>query len=151
MTTQSPQRQSLSIDLDSLFPGSSITIGTQTVLIRPLNIEQLALISKQLTGVGTILSEKGVTWENFNTPENLFHLAVVLLGNVPDVLEEAANINIEDLKKLPIELLVQIIEAIISENLKSKDSLEKNFKSLTEKFLPETPEKVKALLKKQQK
>jgi len=136
------ERQTLSLDLDSLFPGSTVTIGNQSIIIKPLTIEQLAILSKKLTGFGDVLAEKGVTWENYNSPENLFKLAIVILENVPDVLEEASNVRIEDLRVLPIELVVEIIETIISENLKSKESLEKNFKSLTKKFLPE--EEVKA-------
>ena len=97
-------RQSLSIDLDSLFPGSSITIGTQTIVICPLTIEQLSVLSKKATGLGSILTEQGVTWENFNTPENLFKLAIIILDNVPGILEEAANVELADLKKLPKEV-----------------------------------------------
>jgi len=134
-------RQSLSLDLDSLFPGTAITIGNQSIVIRPLNIEQLSVLSKKATGLGSILTEKGVTWENFNDPKHIFSIAIAILGNVPDILEEAANIKIEDLKKLPIELIVTIIEAIISENLKSKVEMEKNFKSLTKKFRPVQAEK----------
>lgn len=149
------QRQALSLDLDSLFPGSSITIGNQSIVIRPLNIEQLSVLSKKVTGLTTILVDQGVTWENFNTPENLFKLAIIVLENVPDVLEEASNVDIEDLKKLPLEIIVQIVDAIISENLKSKEGMEKNFKSLIEKFRPvktekgeKTDEKVPTPLKK---
>ncbi len=128
------QRQSLSLDLDSLFPGTSIPIGNEQIVIRPLTIEQLSTLSKKLTGIGVLLSEAGITWDNFNTPENLFKLAIMILDNVPNVLEEAANVNIDDLKQLPMDIIVQIVDAIIAENLKSKEGLEKNFKSLTEKF-----------------
>lgn len=145
------ERQSLSLDLDSLFPGSVVTIGNQTVVIRPLNIEQLAILSKKVSGVGSLLTEQGVTWENYNSPENLFKLAVVVLENVPDVLEEASNIRIEDLKQLPLEIIVQIVAEIISENLKSKEDLEKNFKSLTEKFQETQPKRPEKSPKKPQK
>jgi hypothetical protein len=132
------KKQKLNLDLEALFPGSPLIIGNESIIIRPLNIEQLAHISKKISGLGKILTEKNITIENFNTPENLFHLAVIALDNVPEVLEEAANVEIESLKQLPLEIIVQIIERIISENLKSKDGLEKNFKSLIEKFqIPE--------------
>jgi hypothetical protein len=132
------ERQKLSIDLDSLFPGSTITIGTEIIVIRPLSIEQLALLTKKVKGLGSLLTTEGITWENYNTYENLFKLAVIILDNVPDVLEEASNVDIDDLKRLPIEIIVQILDKIIEENMKSKEVLEKNFKSLTAKFLPET-------------
>ena len=130
------KRQSLTINLESLFPGSTLEIGNESIIIRPLTIEQLAILSKKVSGLGKILSEKNITWENYSSTENLIQIAVVLLQNVPDVLEEAANVDIASLNALPLEIIVQIIDKIISENLKSKESLEKNFKSLTEKFLP---------------
>ena len=128
------KKQKLSQDLEALFPGSALSIGNESIIIRPLNIEQLATLSKKASCIGSILVEKKITFENFNTPTNLFQLAVICLENIPDVLEEAANVEMDSLKKLPIEIIAQIIEKIISENLKSKEVLEKNFKSLIEKF-----------------
>lgn len=141
-------RQKLSIDLDSLFPGSSVTIGNQSIIIRPLSIEQLSVISKKITGLGKILVEKNITWKNFQSPENIAQLAVIALENAPFVLEEAANVAIEDLKKLPLELIVQIIDKVIEENLKSKDDLEKNFKSLIKKLTPKAEMKTPIIKKK---
>lgn len=141
MTTPERKRQSLSMDLDSLFPGETIEIGNSSIIIRPLSIEQIALISKKITGLGNILSEQGITWENYEEIENMFKIASVILENFPDVLEEASNVNIEDLKMLPIEPIVQIVDKIIEVNLKSKEGLEKNFKSLISKFPQEEVEK----------
>ena len=138
------KKQKLNLDLEALFPGSALTIGNESVIIRPLNIEQLATLSKKASCIGSILVEKKITFENFNTPANLFQLAVISLENIPDVLEEAANVEMDTLKQLPIGIIAQIIEKIISENMKSKEVLEKNFKSLIEKF--QTP--VKAIPKK---
>jgi len=129
------QRQSLSIDLDTLFPGEPLDIGGTSILIRPLNIEQIATLSKKLKGVGVILSELGVTWENYNEHANIFKLAVTIVENFTDVLEEAANVDSADLKALPLEAIVKILDKVLEVNLKSKEELEKNFKSLTGKFL----------------
>jgi len=142
------KRQTLSLDIEALFPGSTIKIGNQAIIIRPLNITQIAEISKKLTGVGMILSNKDITWENFNLPKNLFSITTLILENVPEVLEEASNIALSDLQQLPLEMIVVIVNAVIEENLKSKEVLEKNFKSLTEKFLPEQPKKKKTKGKK---
>jgi hypothetical protein len=139
------KKQKLNLDLDALFPGSPLQIGNESIIIRPMNIAQLAHISKKISGLTSLLNEKKITIDNFNTPENLFQLAVIALDNVPDVLEEAANVEIETLQKLPLEIIVEIVEKIISENMKSKESLEKNFKSLISKFqepeVQKTPKK----------
>ncbi len=129
------ERQSLSIDLDALFPGEELVIGKSTVIIRPLNISQISNISKKLKGMGQILSKEGVTWDNFAEKQSIFSIAVCLIDNFPEVLEEAANINLEDLQSLPLESIILLLNKIIEVNLKSKDELTKNFKSLTEKLM----------------
>jgi len=127
-------RTRLKLDLESLFPGDTIDICGNTVDIRPLSIQQLAVIARKLKGFGSILSEEGVTWDNYNQPENLLKLAVILLEHAPDVLEEGSNIAIEDLQVLPIEVVVEVLDKVIEVNMKSKEKLEKNFKSLATKF-----------------
>lgn len=131
------ERQTLSLDLDALFPGESLEIGNQSIIIRPLSIEQIATISKQLKGFGSILSGLGVTWDNYDSQESLYQIVTIVLENFPDILEEVVNVKIEDLKVLPLEPIVQMVDKAIEVNLKSKDALTKNLKSLTEKFLPE--------------
>lgn len=134
-------RQKLPIDFDELFPGENLTIGKSTVIIRPLNIEQIATLSKTIKGIGKILVDEGVTWENYSEQSSLFKIALVLLNTFPEVLEEASNIDINDLKKLPIEKIIEIVSKVVDVNLKSRDDLLKNFKSLTEKLVPQTQTK----------
>lgn len=128
------QRQKLEVDLESLFPGETIEIGNQPIYIEPLGIKQLAVISSKLKAFFKILAEDKVTLENYNEPGNLFKIAVVLIEQFPSVLEEASNIELESLERLPIETVIEILNKVIEVNLKSKDKLEGNFKSLTEKF-----------------
>lgn len=149
-----PQRQSLSVDLDELFPGGTVTIGTQSILIKPLGLEEIANLFKKVKGWKSILEELGITWENFNSSENIFKLSIMLIENSPDILEEAANLNIDDIKKLPFEVIVAIVSKVIEVNIKSKEDMEKNFKSLIKMLFPkteETPKKEKKPLKKIQK
>ncbi len=128
------ERQRLNIDIEALFPGDTLTIGDQTVDIRPLGIKQLAIIARKLKGFGKILADEDVTWDNYNQPENLIKLATLLLDQFPEVIEEGSNIAIEDLHQLPLEVVVEILDKVMEVNMKSKESLEGNFKSLAEKF-----------------
>jgi len=138
------ERQRLNIDLEALFPGDTLTIGEQTIDIRPLGIKQLAIIARKLKGFGKVLAEEKVNWDNYNQPENLIKLATVLLDQFPEVLEEGSNIALEDLEELPLEIVVEILDKVMEVNMKSKESLEGNFKSLAEKFgMMQTP-KVKS-------
>ncbi len=127
-------RTRLNLDWDSLFPGDTISIGTTPVVIKPLGVLSLATIAKQLKGFGPLLTAEGVTWENYGTPENLIKLASILLEQFPDVISEATNIDVEDISRLPIHVIVALVDKVLEVNLKSREDLEKNFLSLAEKF-----------------
>ncbi len=131
-------RQKLSLNLDTLFPGEVLQIGSSSILIRPLNIKQIAIILKQLNSVIETLSDNGITFDNFNEQGNIIRIAVVLMDEVPDVLSEASDIDLDDLLALPLDVIITILEKVISVNMKSKDDLVKNFLSLTKKLVPET-------------
>lgn len=124
------ERQRLNLDLESLFPGDTLKVGDQTIDIRPLGLLQLATIARKLKGFGAVLAEDGVTWDNYNQPENLLKLAVILLEQFPEVLEEASNIALDDLQTLPLEIIIEILDKVLEVNMKSKEKLEGNFKSL---------------------
>lgn len=127
-------RQRLNLDLEALFPGDTIKIGETSVDIRPMGVFQLSVLSRKLKSFIKTLADEGVTWDNYNTPDNILKIATLLLEQFPEVLEEASNIHIDDLKELPIEVIIQIIDKVVDVNLKSKSALEKNFKSLVTKF-----------------
>jgi hypothetical protein len=131
-------RQKLSLNLDTLFPGEVLPIGSSSILIRPLNIKQIAIILKQLNSVIETLSDNGITFDNFNEQGNIIRIAIVLMDEVPDVLSEASDIDLDDLLALPLDVIITILEKVISVNMKSKDDLIKNFLSLTKKLVPET-------------
>ena len=136
-TTPAPkQRQRITIDLEALFPGEPLMIGDQQVLIRPLVAEQIAILTIKAKGYGTVLADQGVTWDNYNQPENLFTMATVLIKQFPEVLEELSDIHKDDLIKLPIDVIVTVIDKVIEVNLKAKENFEKNSKSLTTLFRP---------------
>lgn len=128
------EKQRLQLDLEELFPGDTLKIGNSTVIIQPLGTGQLAIVGKKIKTVIESLKDKGVTFDNYNEPENVLILADVIMEDAPDLLAEAANIDVEDLKLLPIPVTVQILDKVIEVNMKSKDSLMGNFKSLMGRF-----------------
>lgn len=141
MSTTPRARQSLSIDFDTLFPGDAITIGTQSIVIRPLNLEQLTTLTKQVKGLIPKFAEENITLDNFNNAESIVKMIPIIFDNAPFILEEASNISLDDLKKLPMDVIIQIVDKVVEVNLKSKGTLEKNFKSLISKFVQPTPKK----------
>jgi hypothetical protein len=128
------ERLRLKLDLDSLFPGDTLTIGENVIPIKPLGIRQLADVSRQLDGFGTLMSEKGITWDNYNQPQHITTIATLLLQHAPEVLAEASNIEAEDLRELTPELIAEVLDKVLEVNLASKEKLEKNFKSLAAKM-----------------
>ena len=124
----------LGLNLDSLFPGKNIPLGTGSVEIKPLSIVTLVSVIRKVKAIGPILLEKGVTWENYNDPQNLFTIVEVIMENVPQLMEELTDIDIEDVKQLPLEALVSLLTGVIDVNIQSKESLEKNFESLAGKL-----------------
>ena len=128
------ERQRLTVDLESLFPGETITIGDQILDIRPLGIKQLAILARKLKGLGSLLESENITLDNYSQPANIFKIAVLLLEQFPEVLEEASNIALEDLEPLPLDIIVEIVEKVIAVNSKSKDKFLGNFQSLIKKL-----------------
>lgn len=137
MTTE---RQRINFDLDTLFPGEECTILGQTLHITPLSISQIAGLTKQAKTLVASLQAQGVTWDNLGTPENLFLIATTVVTDVPEILEEAANLHIEDVKRLPLAETVTLLHTIVDANIKSKEDLLGNLTSLIEKITPNLPE-----------
>ena len=120
--------------LDELFPGQSLSVLGQTVVIRPLGLLKLSMVAKQLDGFGAALTEAGVSWENYNQPSFMLKLAQILLTQFPEVLAEASNIDVESLQALPIEIVAEILNVVLEVNLEAREKLEKNWNSLAEKL-----------------
>lgn len=138
------EKQRLNLDLDSLFPGEELIIGNTSIMIPPLGLSKIAMIAKKLKSIGVVLTTKEITWDNFQKPEKLFDLVQIIIDNIPEILEEASNIHGDDLKALPIDIVIAIVSKVIDVNLAAKESLEGNLKSLTEKLgalLKEDPKK----------
>jgi len=125
-----PELQRLNLNLDSLFPGKTIKICDKVITIKPLSIEQLAIVSRVLKGYIDSLIEDGVTWETVKLPANMVKIAVTLLEQFPEVLETLSQVHKDDLALLPIDVIVDILGTVVEANLESKEKLEGNLNSL---------------------
>jgi hypothetical protein len=141
--------QRLSLNFESLFPGKPLLVGEQTVYIRPLNVEQLAVISRILKNYIDKLASEGVTWETVKLPSNIVKITVALLEQFPDVLETASQIAKEDLLSLPLDIAVDILTTVIEVNLESKEKLEGNLSSLIKRLNIQVEEETPKPKKKQ--
>jgi len=128
-----PQRLSVET-LEELLPGDVVTIGMQEVLIRPLGLLSLGIISRKIKVFIKELSDRDITLENCKSPENIIDIASELLERFPEVLASATNIHVEDIKQLPVDTIVVLLDKVIDVNMKSNDSFLGNLNSLTSKF-----------------
>lgn len=124
----------LGINFDSLLPGKTVTIGNEAIDIKPLSIVTIASVVRQVKALGGLFSEEGVTWENYNTPQSLFSIVTIIMDATPSLMEELTDIDINDIKQLPLEAVVTLFTAVIDVNIQSKEALEKNFESLAGKL-----------------
>jgi len=138
------EKQSLNVDFNELLPGESMPIGNQSVMIRPLGFMKLAGIIKQVKGLLKIFEEQEVTWDNFQSPEKFVALAEIIMINAPEILSEASNIELADLGQLPLDIILQILDKVVEVNMKSKDALVGNFKSLVKRLGLQLEEKDKS-------
>lgn len=128
------ERTRIKTDVEALLPGEEFQIGSQSVTIRPLSLQQYSFILGKLRALASYCKEQGITEENFQETLVFIQLAEIILSKFPDILEEVSNIHIDDLQELPIEIIVSLIDKCLDVNLKAKESLMGNFKSLTGKM-----------------
>ena len=134
------KRTRIKADLDALLPGEEFMIGSQSVTIRPLNLQQYRLIMGKVRSLIEYCKSKGLTEDNFRETDKFIELVEILLDKFPDLLEEVSNIHIDDLQELPVDVVVSLLDKCLEVNVKSKDSLMGNFKSLAEKMSSLNPQ-----------
>lgn len=127
-------RIKLTSELDSLLPGEDFVIGDQTITIKPLSLSQVKLIVGRVNALVSECTTQGITLSNIENPEKFVQVAELIITKFPDILEELSNIDGDDLQRLPVEIVVALLDKCIDVNLKSKESLLGNFKSLATKM-----------------
>lgn len=125
------EKISFNVDWDALFPGKDFTIGNFTHNVKPLNIETISKITKKIKALIPMFQKENITIDNANSPEKIIKLAEILIDNAPEVISDATMIDIESIAKFPPQCLLELISITVEVNMESKETLEKNFKSLT--------------------
>lgn len=131
------ERNRLGIDFSKLYRTTTMDIGGSMVTIRPLTYVQWAELLSKADLIIAKCKEEGVTLDNYRDPMKALTLAKILVVDFIDVLAEISNIHEDDLKALPIEVIVDILGTVIEINLASKEDLEKNFNRLTKILTPQ--------------
>jgi hypothetical protein len=136
----SQERITFEVDIDELLPGDEFKIGKQVIVIRPLGLLQYKTILGRLRTVYDELNTLNINGENIRKPESVLVIADLVMTKFPDVLEEATNISTTVLDKLPLEIILALIDKCLEVNLRSKESFLKNWNSLIKKITIKLPE-----------
>lgn len=128
------------MDWDALFPGKPFKVQNMTHYVKPLTISGIASITKKIKGVLPTLKENGFDLQNLelieekNVAEFVVKIIPILMDVAPEIISDATGIEVDSLMQFPPQYLVELVKIAIEANLESKESLEKNFKSLTGVF-----------------
>lgn len=116
-------------DWDVLLPGKFIMIGKQRVEIKPLGLEALSLLMRELKLVVKNCSEAGITIDNYE--DHFVNLASIILNQSPAIITLLTNIDTDDVKRLPLSIASKLLIFCFQINIDSQDDLSKNLQTLT--------------------
>lgn len=121
-------------DWQDLLPGTEIKLGKSVISLYPLGVGLLTEVIRKLNLIKDEIIEAGIDFTNFSDIKKLLPLTSVILEKCPEIIQTATNIHVDDIKRLPLDTCVKLINDVIDINLKSKEGLEKNFIALTQKI-----------------
>jgi hypothetical protein len=125
-------------DWESLFPGTEYTIASTTFRIKPLSLKGLAFISTKFSQIGAKIGALSFSISDLDSESrnitSITELISTVLEEAPEVLSEMTGLHEEDIKSLPLDVVVDMFNVALDVNLNSQEDLVKNLKSLGEKF-----------------
>lgn len=131
------EKTRLGIDFSKLYRTTTMEIGGAMVTIRPLTYVQWAELLSKADLIIAKCKENDITLDNYREPMKAIALAKIIITDFINVLSEASNIHEDDLKALPLDIIIAIIGTVIEVNMASKEDLEKNFNRLATMLTPQ--------------
>ena len=113
-----------------VLPTKKVTLPKGHVIIKAVDAETILSTAPTIKELIDKLTAQNVTAENFQDPETLKKVIFTIIGNFLPLLSDATNIVEKDLRSLPPDILIAIIQATLEVNVKSKDTFIKNWNSL---------------------
>ena len=117
-------------DWDLLLPGEEVKLGATRIDLKPLGFQEFVRTVRRLGQVRDVLAKEGLTLENFNEPENLLKLVVVVMDEMPELLSDVLCIEKADLQRVPVTVMVEVARKVIEINVRSQEGLLKNLTAL---------------------
>lgn len=121
-------------DWDILFPVDFFTIGETKLEITPLSLQSISVIAKYLTKIITKINTLNVNLDQLSSESSkIVEIVYLILEDAPEILQELSGLHVDDVKKLPLDTAVSLFALCMDVNLRSQESLVKNFKGLGDK------------------
>lgn len=117
-------------DWGILFPNESLKIGNKTIEIKPLGIEELSLLLRDLKTAVTALDEAGINLRNYS--DRFIELAEIITHEAPAILVRLTGLSPKDVQRLPVTIAVKLLVACFRVNIDSQSELSKNLNTLAE-------------------
>lgn len=119
-------------DWDALMPGAKYKLGNTSLQLRPLTITEITEITRIFKKTSTTLLDRGIDSEDYFAADNLAIIAEIIIEAAPGIVSDCSGLDVDDVKRLPVEWAIDLIRELIEINLGAKSSLEKNLTALTE-------------------
>jgi hypothetical protein len=121
-------------DWQLLLPGKDITLGSKTLQVRPLDLDNFSTVIRRIVTVTDKFASENINRDNFSSTEKLPAVVDIIMTYIPDVLSLATDIPVKDLKRLPLAKALELVNLVLDVNLESQDGLEKNLQMLVGKL-----------------
>lgn len=134
-----PVREKISLhtdDWNDLFPKQDYVIGSTKFKISPLCLEEIKSVMDKLRSISLKIAEM-ITSKNSNEETKVIEILdyiVVVLDEAPEILSDMSGMEVNDVKSLPLDKAVELFTFCLDINIKSQESLSKNFRGLAEKM-----------------
>ena len=127
-------------DWDEIFKVELFTIGTTNIPLKPLVLEELAEVSVIISQASDIIIKNMPDFNKSDLSiagkigESLPMVAGIISREFPEALHKMSKLDIDDIKKLPAPIQVDLALKCLDVNLSSMESLSKNFVALIAKI-----------------
>ena len=123
-------------DWAALFPSKTYTIGTTSLEITPLSIEELASVLDKITLISDKIQDSDLSdiSDGVKTSLTVLNLVKIVMDYSPDILSDISGIELEDIKALPLDKALDLFNFCLDVNIESQTSLTKNFQGLTSRM-----------------
>lgn len=138
-------------NISDLFQVDTYKIGDNNIDLRPLSVFELisvlsrikklkdsfvgegksvGILVEQSAGPGDMLEELPVDVEPEVDVYKFIDIIVSVINEAPDILSDCTGIHEDDIKALPLDVVVDLAAHVVAINMKSKESLMGNWNSL---------------------